>query len=604
MRAADAIPEAMLTAGDAAASSAPPGAQALQRARSAQVEETEEETRRRVKWIKYYVAKGQPERAFELGWDGQPFQLDPQSRWRCSRRCVLRPLCVLAGAAELTATALFAWYAFGLGSIGGAFSGTLALGILALRTILALALGLYAWRCLCREWRNGPPLLTTPGPPLPALALLILLPADLELLQLVPWRRRQLDGLPTAALLGLTATLSLSHNLATLLLLAYTAAAVAPPPLRPLPVVCGVLALACAAFLGIRRAAMLLGCCGADAAAEPKYDACTASTEAALPASVAAVDLEMAERGAAGGAAAVAWCVPAPTARQGTSSPAARRAVTRQRTRRARGRARSGSPASDAARASAAHVPHQSDTADAACAAARAPAAAPPVRACSRSSSPAATAPPPPPPPPRRARAAPRRLGRSRRRRSRLPPPPSPLPPRPPHSRKKPPPRSLPPRPPLTRPPLTTAAVISSSPPRWCRRRRPASTARPRAAPIRRATRSGSTERARRASRRTRSPSSARTWAGCGARASRTTPKIQTRRRRDESSRRRRWRKPGRPPPSQVPPFRVLLRRAPPRRAPPSTARDAPRLTRKRSSLPTIRDFGETLEVPCSVIAT
>ena len=38
--------------------------------------------------------------------------------------------------------------------------------------------------------------------PLPALALLILLPADLELLQLVPWRRRPLDGLPTAALLG------------------------------------------------------------------------------------------------------------------------------------------------------------------------------------------------------------------------------------------------------------------------------------------------------------------------------------------------------------------------------------------------------------------
>ena len=209
MRAADAISDATLPAGAAADSSAPVGAQALQRARSAQLEETEEETRRRVEWIKFYVGKGQPERAFELGWDGQPFQIDPRSRCRCSRRCVLQPLCVLAGAAELTATALVAWYAFGLGSIGGAFSGTRALGILARRTILALALGLYAGRCLCREWRNGPPLLAAPGPPLPALALLILLPADLELLQLVPWRRRQLDGLPTAALLGLTATLSL-----------------------------------------------------------------------------------------------------------------------------------------------------------------------------------------------------------------------------------------------------------------------------------------------------------------------------------------------------------------------------------------------------------
>ena len=289
---------------------------------------------------------------------------------------MLRPLCVLAGAAELAATALFAWYAFGLGSIGGAFSGTLALGILALRAILALALGLYAWRCLCREWRNGPPLLTTPGPPLPALALLILLPADLELLQLVPWRRRQLDGLPTAALLGLTATLSLSHNLATLLLLAYTAAAVAPPPLRPLPVVCGVLALACAAFLGIRRAAMLLGCCGADAAAEQKYDACTASAEAAMPASVAAVDLEMAERGEAGGAAAVApGACPLQPRGTGTSSPAARRAVTRQREAAARARIESKKRLAGEryrARLGRARAASAPDTADAACAAARA----------------------------------------------------------------------------------------------------------------------------------------------------------------------------------------------------------------------------------------
>ena len=58
MRAADAIPDATLTADAAPSSSAPAGAQALQRARSAQIEETEEETRRRVEWIKYSVGIG------------------------------------------------------------------------------------------------------------------------------------------------------------------------------------------------------------------------------------------------------------------------------------------------------------------------------------------------------------------------------------------------------------------------------------------------------------------------------------------------------------------------------------------------------------------
>ena len=47
---------------------------ALARARAAQVEETEDETRRRVEWIKHYVKIGQPEKAFELGWDGKPIE--------------------------------------------------------------------------------------------------------------------------------------------------------------------------------------------------------------------------------------------------------------------------------------------------------------------------------------------------------------------------------------------------------------------------------------------------------------------------------------------------------------------------------------------------
>ena len=47
---------------------------ALARARAAQVEETEDETRRRVEWIKHYVKIGQPEKARELGWDGKPIE--------------------------------------------------------------------------------------------------------------------------------------------------------------------------------------------------------------------------------------------------------------------------------------------------------------------------------------------------------------------------------------------------------------------------------------------------------------------------------------------------------------------------------------------------
>jgi len=38
-------------------------------------EESPEETRRREEWIKYYIRQGDPHKAFELGWDGKPFEM-------------------------------------------------------------------------------------------------------------------------------------------------------------------------------------------------------------------------------------------------------------------------------------------------------------------------------------------------------------------------------------------------------------------------------------------------------------------------------------------------------------------------------------------------
>ena len=37
--------------------------------------EPEHDRQRRIEWIKYYVRTGEPDKAYELGWDGLPFQI-------------------------------------------------------------------------------------------------------------------------------------------------------------------------------------------------------------------------------------------------------------------------------------------------------------------------------------------------------------------------------------------------------------------------------------------------------------------------------------------------------------------------------------------------
>lgn len=39
------------------------------------VDESDEDRQRRIEWIKYYVRTGEPDKAYELGWDGLPFQI-------------------------------------------------------------------------------------------------------------------------------------------------------------------------------------------------------------------------------------------------------------------------------------------------------------------------------------------------------------------------------------------------------------------------------------------------------------------------------------------------------------------------------------------------
>ena len=42
---------------------------------AAMVDESEQDRQRRIEWIKYYVRTGEPDKAYELGWDGLPFQI-------------------------------------------------------------------------------------------------------------------------------------------------------------------------------------------------------------------------------------------------------------------------------------------------------------------------------------------------------------------------------------------------------------------------------------------------------------------------------------------------------------------------------------------------
>ena len=42
---------------------------------AAMVDEPDQDRQRRIEWIKYYVRTGEPDKAYELGWDGLPFQI-------------------------------------------------------------------------------------------------------------------------------------------------------------------------------------------------------------------------------------------------------------------------------------------------------------------------------------------------------------------------------------------------------------------------------------------------------------------------------------------------------------------------------------------------
>ena len=42
---------------------------------AAMVDESDQDRQRRIEWIKYYVRTGEPDKAYELGWDGLPFQI-------------------------------------------------------------------------------------------------------------------------------------------------------------------------------------------------------------------------------------------------------------------------------------------------------------------------------------------------------------------------------------------------------------------------------------------------------------------------------------------------------------------------------------------------
>ena len=39
-------------------------------------DESESDRQRRIQWIKYFVRTGDPQKAYELGWDGLPFQIN------------------------------------------------------------------------------------------------------------------------------------------------------------------------------------------------------------------------------------------------------------------------------------------------------------------------------------------------------------------------------------------------------------------------------------------------------------------------------------------------------------------------------------------------
>ena len=133
--------------------------------------------------------------------------------------------CVVGGAAELDATVLLLLATTSHSDDAGTIR-SLALLLLGLRGVVASVLAVYCSRLARRSLRqaSGP----SPGGLRSWLMLLVLLPLNLELLQLLPWPVVKHDGLPTAAVLASCTAASLAHGLGTALLSLWFASVVLP----------------------------------------------------------------------------------------------------------------------------------------------------------------------------------------------------------------------------------------------------------------------------------------------------------------------------------------------------------------------------------------
>lgn len=133
--------------------------------------------------------------------------------------------CVVCGAAELDAAVLLLLVTTSHSDDAGTIR-ALALLLLGLRVVVASVLAVYCAQLARRSLRQaaGP----SPGGLRSWLMLLVLLPLNLELLQLLPWPVVKHDGLPTAAVLASCTAASLAHGLGTVMLQLWFACVVLP----------------------------------------------------------------------------------------------------------------------------------------------------------------------------------------------------------------------------------------------------------------------------------------------------------------------------------------------------------------------------------------
>jgi len=147
--------------------------------------------------------------------------------------------------------------------------GQLALSLLVLRLPLAVMLGVQVSRELHRQDARLPLTATVQGRPrdggrsLRCSLVLLLLPLNWELTQLLPWARTAYDGLPTGALMAGCAAFSLTSGMSAMLLQLWFGAVVLPETGKDMTSFGGVL-LVClcmsalpAIWLGLRRAILL-----------------------------------------------------------------------------------------------------------------------------------------------------------------------------------------------------------------------------------------------------------------------------------------------------------------------------------------------------------